>query len=64
MIISEEDVVISGVKNNLSISDSGCSGIKITHKKTGIFAECSIFRQQYKNKQAAIKMLKERLHAL
>jgi protein subunit release factor A len=60
MILSAKDVVIAAIENK-GISDNGCSGIRITHKQTGVFSECNEFRHQYQNKDKAIKLLKLKL---
>ena len=37
------------------------SGIKVTHLPTGKTAACTVYRLQYKNKEEAIKLLKQQL---
>ena len=37
------------------------TAIKVTHKKTGIFATCQDERSQFQNKEKAIKILKEKV---
>lgn len=37
------------------------AGVKITHLPTGKTAVCTLYRQQYKNKEEAIKLLKRQL---
>jgi len=44
-----------------SVPTTLLNGVRVTHKATGKFAECTLYRHMYKNKSEAFRLLNRQL---